>query len=558
MHRRPLLWISSGVLLLAVVVWQLTYPTDTVLPLARLDRNFVSGKKSAEIQSMLNEQYTNAPLTLSITGKKYDTTAAKAGMIPDNTAITQGLTAYSTWQRFIPFSLLVIGLMKNQPVSVKLDDSTFTTYATARSQDCAISPTMAGLELDGKKLKLVPAENGQACSTQSIRDAFDGLQLHSTGTSIKVEPQVVNPAGQGVDTSDVIEQARTVVDRTIRLKLLDKTTTISHATLASWLELPYDEATGKFGVQVDSTRVQTYLETAQKPVYIAPGTTHIHTTNGIETSRETGTTGRGVDINTTAVALSAKLLSGDGTVQATMIVLPPYVTYDEPYSADTAGLQKLLNDLVRNKGDYAISLQTVEGGIVASTKGTEHYHPASTYKMFVAWAILKRIDSGKLHWTDSTVNGMSVSKCFDAMIINSDNACGEYFGGDVIGWANLDTALKGIGFGCTDLSPPGWYTCSDDATLFLYKIQSGQLLDADQTNRLLDVMKKQVYRDGIPAGVAVAVADKVGFLYGMLHDAAIVYDSHGTYALTIFTDGSSWGDIADTAWQINAQLNHMK
>ena len=38
---------------------------------------------------------------------------------------------------------------------------------------------------------------------------------------------------------------------------------------------------------------------------------------------------------------------------------------------------------------------------------------------------------------------------------------------------------------------------------------------------------------------------------GLLHDAAIVYGSSGTYVLAIMTDGSSWDTIADLAKSID-------
>ena len=63
-------------------------------------------------------------------------------------------------------------------------------------------------------------------------------------------------------------------------------------------------------------------------------------------------------------------------------------------------------------------------------------------------------------------------------------------------------------------------------------------------------MQRNIYRQGIPAGASGSVADKVGFLNGLLHDAAIVYSPKGTYALVIMTDGSSWAEIADITRQI--------
>jgi beta-lactamase class A len=65
-------------------------------------------------------------------------------------------------------------------------------------------------------------------------------------------------------------------------------------------------------------------------------------------------------------------------------------------------------------------------------------------------------------------------------------------------------------------------------------------------------MKRNIYRQGIPKGINATVANKVGFLDGLLHDAAIVYASTGPYVLVIMTDGSSWANIAELTRQIEA------
>ena len=56
----------------------------------------------------------------------------------------------------------------------------------------------------------------------------------------------------------------------------------------------------------------------------------------------------------------------------------------------------------------------------------------------------------------------------------------------------------------------------------------------------------------MPAGASGSVADKVGFLNGLLHDAAIVYSPKGDYALTVMSDGSSWANIAEITRKIEA------
>lgn len=69
--------------------------------------------------------------------------------------------------------------------------------------------------------------------------------------------------------------------------------------------------------------------------------------------------------------------------------------------------------------------------------------------------------------------------------------------------------------------------------------------------RLISAMTANVYRKGIPAGANGTVADKVGFMDALLHDAAIVYSPSGTYVLVIMSDGSSWATIADLSSQVD-------
>ncbi len=85
-------------------------------------------------------------------------------------------------------------------------------------------------------------------------------------------------------------------------------------------------------------------------------------------------------------------------------------------------------------------------------------------------------------------------------------------------------------------------------------LYTGQIL-AQQTSRdrWIETMKGNVYVSGIPTGIPGAtVADKVGFMDGLLHDAAIIYSKKGDYVLIIMTNGSSWGNIAALAKEIEA------
>jgi beta-lactamase class A len=376
------------------------------------------------------------------------------------------------------------------------------------------------------------------------------------GVMRTVQLTTVKPAVSTDGAGQLFAQAKSLTNRQITIQLVDKSYTPTSSQIASWLTFDKDPITKKPTIGFASEALTVYLTTLQKDIYIAPTATLIELSDGVETGRQRGKSGRGIDMPHDVQLLQSQLQQGDGIVQLTTTSLPSPITYNHEYSKTQAGLQALLNDLAATKGDYAISLQQLGAtGWSASVNGDKAYAPASTYKLFVAYAILKQIENDQRHWGDDATAGQTVSQCFDNMIINSDNTCAEWFGGQ-IGWKTITDMIHAAGLsGATSLNTPrGFVATADDEVLFLTKLQTGQLLNPDSTGRLLGVMRRQVYRAGIPAGAGVPVADKVGFLDGLLHDAAIVYAPSGTYVLVIMTNGSSWGEIADTARQISTLL----
>ena len=59
---------------------------------------------------------------------------------------------------------------------------------------------------------------------------------------------------------------------------------------------------------------------------------------------------------------------------------------------------------------------------------------------------------------------------------------------------------------------------------------SNSIVSPDSADQLFSLMETQVYREGIPAGIGSdgVVQDKVGFMDGLLHDAAIVRSDKAT------------------------------
>lgn len=242
--------------------------------------------------------------------------------------------------------------------------------------------------------------------------------------------------------------------------------------------------------------------------------------------------------------------SGSGKEAAAQ---PASTQTSQPPPDVSAGLQALLDTIVASKGDYAIAVVDPRGPH-ASANGNKIYTAASTYKLFIAYGVFRQIDSGAMHWADTILPGRSAEQCFRLMIVNSDNDCAEAFG-NKIGWQTIDDMIDRLGLHNTQVKFHDNSTTANDLALYLSKLQGGTLLTQTDSQILLGDMRQQIYREGIPAGTGVAVADKVGFLDAYLHDAGIVYGPKGEYVLVIMSNNSSWSQLADAAKQVHTFLS---
>ncbi len=199
--------------------------------------------------------------------------------------------------------------------------------------------------------------------------------------------------------------------------------------------------------------------------------------------------------------------------------------------------------------------------------------PASTYKLYVAYAILHGIEQGSYTLNTKTNDGNTIQTDLNNMILNSDNDAARTLG-FLYGWKNINALLQSHGMTSTNLYnyvPPSTqpvgdkHTTAADLATMLDKLYSGSLLGQANTQLLLTLMKQQHYRERIPAGVpsGVVVADKPGWLSPTdgesgytENDAAIVYGPKSTYLLVIMTNGSTTQPLTALSRQIYNYLEN--
>jgi beta-lactamase class A len=190
---------------------------------------------------------------------------------------------------------------------------------------------------------------------------------------------------------------------------------------------------------------------------------------------------------------------------------------------------------------------------IAQVNPDQQIFSASLYKLYVVYGLSKSMPFNQ--WSTKQVGGHSVKDCVDLMLRISDNNCGIAVGG-LVGWNKVDKEANKYGFTRTDMAKPGGsVTTATDTTNFMSDLYQGKLFDADTTTFILNSLKDQTYRSGVPAGCPTCtVYNKTGNENGVAHDSAIVQDGKYTYAVTVMSEGGSPSKIANIERSLETAL----
>jgi len=187
-----------------------------------------------------------------------------------------------------------------------------------------------------------------------------------------------------------------------------------------------------------------------------------------------------------------------------------------------------------------------EGSLETESNASDVRIAASTYKLYLAAYLMNQKSNGDFDWTEENIDG------FSRMIINSENDFSENqidkYGADKLSAFNKEQGWYPEVF----QSGQSAHTTSHSLQLLLQDLESGTgaFKNSDDQTKILDMMSKQIYRNGIPTGAAEAnpgttVQDKVGFLDDTNNDAAIVTLPNGQkYILVIMTNGHNQSNLS--------------
>ena len=236
-------------------------------------------------------------------------------------------------------------------------------------------------------------------------------------------------------------------------------------------------------------------------------------------------------------------------------------------------IQNAIKDFSGHVWIYAKNLDT---GKDYALRADEQVRTASTIKLAIMAETFHQVAQGKLHWTDEIVltkqnkqGGSGVLSEFSdgtkidlqtalhLMVVVSDNTATNLVL-DKVGTDNVNAFAESLGLHQTrslrKIGGGGEAKVLDEQPLYknfglgvssprdmvrlLEMLENGQVVSKEASNEMLNIMKRQQYKDGIGRGLpdTIQSASKSGALDRLRSDVGIIYTRRGRIALAITTD----------------------
>lgn len=556
-HRKIVIRTAVAVIGLILAI-QLFYPGGKLLPFASVDGVSVSGWSKKDATKLLDERSAQQRIAVALgkTSDSYDTPRpSDIGLkVSHKEQINQA--SYPWYMRIIPTSVLWFGLLQDEKApDYRFDEAVAKDYLTAKiGSGCVIPAKDATLRLQDDSLVVVRAKSGGTCQEADAVAVLKKVQPRLNKPARAVIPVTIIAPNVGDDeATQLADRLNGATQNGVKLKVAETTVTIEKKEVLGWLTFATSDGMG-YGINAE--KANAYLAKVATPKVAKPaGVTKVSTVDFTETSRIDGATGQTLALDATLADIT-RVLNGEKTEAVVAVTsLAPKVEYSRTYTKTSTGIAAQIQHYDDdNAGVFGVSFAEIGGqGLSAQHNGNQQFVTASTYKLFVAFSTIKRVETDKMKWDDANIaGGRDLAKCFDDMIVKSDNACAEALI-KKIGAKDLNADIKSLGLNSSGFRSDNNVTTANDLKNYLTQLETGTMpIKPENRERLLGAMKRNVYRQGVPSGASGQVADKVGFLWGLLHDATIVYSPKGTYVLVVLTDGSSWANIADLTRKIEA------
>jgi beta-lactamase class A len=549
-------------ILIAITVWSLSvvamwaYPSGRLAPMASVNGTHLGVDDSSRaIAKLDSRELSEHQMTLVISDETHQTTLKNAGIrVAVEATVDKLLTAQQQakgnlrpWKFWRPRSASLV---------VNIDDKTFQEFYNSELAQYHKKPVDARLEVKQGNVHIRGGEITWRIDKEALkrdmRRAAAGLDKQ-----VSVAAQQRTPEVKAAELEPLRAEAQQWLDRGFALTYAGETYPIPTSKLAASIMVSKKEKAPQLAINRKPLH-QFIKKIAKKDINTDPTPARRILENGQVTRREEGEPGKEVKLSKTLDAVATGLKEGKTTAGLRVRNIKPGTQTTHTYTGTSEGLRALLvNFADSHGGEYGLELRTLNGDIHATYNADKRFVAASTYKMYLAYAAYTEIENDNLAMDKETEEG-TVRFCLRKMILYSTNPCAHALG-RVIGWKRVDSLLNEAGFGATTLnnhrsSQVNKYTTASDAAMFMRRLRAGALLNGKHTRQLLDRLRSQIFRSGIPSGSSGTVANKVGFFQGYLHDVGIVEGPGRNYVLAIYSYGGQWWEYRQLAQKVENVL----
>lgn len=549
--QRVAIWCAAGVFAV-VIVFQLVWPADRGLPLARVGNQVLSLASFDEMASVIVDQFDKSSIELKVGDDKTIAVKLKdAGAEPNTEKMIERLRDYPWWARLIPGSILL------QPAQVEDVDvyfayQKFKTFTDNAAKELTFAAQNARLKIEDGQIVTTEAVASSTITGDELQAILSEAQL-AIGEVTVIDVPSRREAAQRTskDLASVRDEAEAILGHRVTIMAGDQTFSPERKEVASWIVLATAED-GNVTLSIDQEKIKAYLATINEKIGTPAGQTDITIVDGREVGRVEGTVGRAINSDELAAQLADVLRKPEmeATLTAQFVDQQPSVIYNSRYTTSEAGLQAYVNDVARSRNMWISIVQLTGEKWTAAARETESIPSGSTYKLFVALVLFDKIDKGEIHWGDPMLD-TTVAGCFERMTVASTNPCAESWIAQ-FGRQYINDFIWARGFSTGTSFTTGWanQTTAADLTKYMIGLYNGTLVSGANRDRLWSSLGRHPYRYGIPTGSAGVVHDKVGFLWDYVHDTAVVEHPRGTYVMTIMNKSGSYAPIASVTREI--------
>lgn len=548
-------FMAIFIVLSNLILAQLLYPKDRTLPLARVGSRSIGNLPKDDAINILSHELINTKIELTTkAGYSKIYSLSELGAEPLIEDKVNELTNYLLSERFMPFSILTKGASDNG-IKIKFVSDGIDKVIEQIAKDLNRPAVDAGLTISQGKVIIEEGQNGVKLPATELKSLLsNGRYEIGLTNQIEIPQQVVKPKLSGEELVGLKLQAETVINKDIQFLVPDgDTIKASPLAIASWLKPSTDKS---LALSIDRVPLEEYLRANVEPlVAVQPTPTTIKMVDGRVTEKIEGSSGKALNIDEAIISVEKQLFEDEvsETIMVSTLVVGPSVRYDSGYTNSQAGIQAYF-DSISGDGTVKLAFRQLSGERwTASANASDSLPSASTYKLFIAYKLFNDIKLGKTS-LDAPILSTTVDDCLRIMITISTNQCAEEWLRQWGSRTEFNSYLYAGGFSqATNFAhSTAVHTSAQDLEKMLLGIYYQNLFEGSASTKMLDLMKRQIHRKGVPSGTSAVVADKVGYLWDYYHDAAIVYHPKGTYILVVMTKGKSWDKIADITRQVEA------